>query len=317
MCRIAVLPHGGALADSNTVRRFSAPTQSANPPASPGARRRSDAWFEYRAQHGWLHPAVDSRSQKPKGTLTLGTRMRRLLWSWWPWAIVSVWAISELRWQLAIGAGAMALVSYLIAPATVAPRYGLEHTFAVDSPEFARTIAGASGTPFVAGNSVTLLNNGDAFYPAMLAAIEARRDLSDGGSVHLLGRRNRTDLCGRACGTSEGRDPGEDSAGRGRVGEYRRRHPSHAGVGRVSSGLVQPDSLVHARPVQQSHASEIPDCRRPDRVYRGSRHCRSVAGKREGSGRVARHADSSRGPWPSSPCKPGLRTTGRRLRESS
>ena len=99
--------------------------------------------------------------------------MRRLLWSWWPWALVSMWAISELRWQLAIGAGAMALVCYLIAPATVAPRYGLEHTFAVDSPEFARTIAGASGTPFVAGNSVTLLNNGDAFYPAMLAAIES------------------------------------------------------------------------------------------------------------------------------------------------
>ena len=65
----------------------------------------------------------------------------------------------------------MALVSYLIAPAAAPPRYGLDHEFGIDSPEFLTTVAGATGSPFVDGNSVTLRNNGDAFYPPMLAAI--------------------------------------------------------------------------------------------------------------------------------------------------
>ncbi len=66
----------------------------------------------------------------------------------------------------------MAIVSYLIMPAVPAPRYGLDHEFSIDSDEFVSTIAGASGVPFVAGNAVELLNNGDAFYPRMLADIE-------------------------------------------------------------------------------------------------------------------------------------------------
>jgi cardiolipin synthase len=69
----------------------------------------------------------------------------------------------------------MALVSYLIAPAAIPPRYGLDHEFSVDAPEFIPTIAGASGSPFLEGNSVELLNNGDAFYPSMLAAVEGAR----------------------------------------------------------------------------------------------------------------------------------------------
>ena len=66
----------------------------------------------------------------------------------------------------------MALVSYLIAPPAAPPRYGLDHEFPIDSPEFVGTVAGASGSPFLAGNTVELLNNGDAFYPPMLEAIE-------------------------------------------------------------------------------------------------------------------------------------------------
>ena len=67
------------------------------------------------------------------------------------------------------------MVSYLIAPTAAPPRYGLDHEFAVDSPEFVHTIAGATGSPFLKGNSLQLLNNGDAFYPPMLAAIKAAR----------------------------------------------------------------------------------------------------------------------------------------------
>ena len=107
----------------------------------------------------------------PKGVLTFWARARRFLWSWWPWSLVSVWAIGDNRWGWAIATGAMALVSYLIRMPAEPPRFGLDHEFAIDSPEFLDTVAGASGSPFLAGNTLDLLNNGDAFYPRMLDAI--------------------------------------------------------------------------------------------------------------------------------------------------
>ena len=89
--------------------------------------------------------------------------------------MVSVWAIGDVRWGWAVGAGAMALVSYLIAPSAAPPRFGLDHEFSLDSPEFLGTVAGASGSPFLEGNRLALLNNGDAFYPPMLEAIKQAR----------------------------------------------------------------------------------------------------------------------------------------------
>lgn len=133
------------------------------------------------------------RSRVPKGVLTFWTRARRLLWSWWPWAIVAIWAIGDVRWGWAIGAGAMALVSYLIAPSAAPPRFGLDHEFSVDSPEFLGTAAGASGSPFFAGNALELLNNGDAFYPPMLAAIQAaERSITIEAYIYWAGDIGRT-----------------------------------------------------------------------------------------------------------------------------
>jgi cardiolipin synthase A/B len=116
---------------------------------------------------------TDARTRKPKGMLTFWTRARRLLWSWWPWALLTVYLVSRQEWWWAIGSGLMGLFSYLIAPAAAPPRYGLDHEFPVDSDQFVQTVAGASGAPFFTGNRVKLLNNGDAFYPAMLEAIES------------------------------------------------------------------------------------------------------------------------------------------------
>ena len=156
--------------------------------ASPRAKSRPSAWRQRRAPRSWRHPGVDPRARLPKGILPFWTRARRLLWSWWPWAIVCIWAIADARWGWAIGTGTMALVSYLIAPAAAPPRYGLDHEFGIDSPEFLTTVAGASGSPFVEGNTVTLLNNGDAFYPPMLAAIRtAERSITIEAYIYWAG----------------------------------------------------------------------------------------------------------------------------------
>ena len=63
----------------------------------------------------------------------------------------------------------------LSTPIEFPPQYGLDHGLTVGDPEFLNTMAGAAGVPFLPGNSVRLLNNGDRFYPAMLEAIEQAR----------------------------------------------------------------------------------------------------------------------------------------------
>jgi cardiolipin synthase len=101
----------------------------------------------------------------------LWTRARALLWSWWPWFLISLAALVADRWLWAFGTGAMAFVSYLIAPAERSPRFGLDHEFTIESDEFLATIAGATGVPLAGGNRIDVLENGDEFYPAMLEDI--------------------------------------------------------------------------------------------------------------------------------------------------
>ncbi len=82
-----------------------------------------------------------------------------------------LYSLVQDEWGWAIGMGSMAVISYLIAPTEVSPRYGLDHEFAVEDDEFLPTIAGATGVPLLPGNQLDILNNGDEFYPAMLAGI--------------------------------------------------------------------------------------------------------------------------------------------------
>ena len=76
--------------------------------------------------------------------------MRKILWSWWPWFVVSVATAFTNHWGWAFGTGAMAFVSYLVTPAEQSPRYGLDHEFAIDSDEFLATVTGATGVPMLA-----------------------------------------------------------------------------------------------------------------------------------------------------------------------
>ena len=77
------------------------------------------------------------------------------------------------EWWWAFGFGAMAFVSYVLTPKEQPPRYGLDHEFGIEDEEFLPTMTGATGVPFIDGNDLELLNNGDEFYPAMLEAIGA------------------------------------------------------------------------------------------------------------------------------------------------
>ena len=125
----------------------------------------------------WRHRmAPDPLTRKPKGLTTFWGRARRLFWSWWVWALLYLWATATDRWGWAAGAGAMAFISYLITPSEYPPRYGLDHELSVDDAEFLPTMAGATGVPFRSGNRIDVLNNGDAFYPAMLEAVNGAEE---------------------------------------------------------------------------------------------------------------------------------------------
>jgi cardiolipin synthase len=133
-------------------------------------------------------PPRDPRRTRPKGTATAWTRVRRLLWSWWPWAILCVYYIDQRNWWAAFGIALWAGVCAVSTPAEFPPQYGLDHNLVVGDAEFLDTMAGASGSPFLDGNSVALLNNGDAFYPAMLEAIDkAERSITIEAYIYWAG----------------------------------------------------------------------------------------------------------------------------------
>jgi cardiolipin synthase len=108
------------------------------------------------------------------------------------WTLISIWATATDRWETAIGAGILALVGYLVRPATSPPRYGLEHDFSVGSKEFLPTMAGATGVPVLQGNRLDVLNNGDEFYPAMLEDIaRARQSITIEAYIYWAGKIGR------------------------------------------------------------------------------------------------------------------------------
>jgi cardiolipin synthase len=75
----------------------------------------------------------------------------------------------------AVGAVIGGLLAYLLVPREQPPAFGLDHKIDIDSPEYLPSLVGLTGTEFIGGNRVTLLNNGDEFYPAMLDAIRSAR----------------------------------------------------------------------------------------------------------------------------------------------
>jgi cardiolipin synthase len=102
---------------------------------------------------------------------TVWAKTRQIIFWWWVWALAALVALVTDKWGWATGTGLMAVFTYLSWPTEVPPRFGLEHQYSTDDEEFLTTMAGATGVPFFEGNRLEILNNGDVFYPAMLAAI--------------------------------------------------------------------------------------------------------------------------------------------------
>jgi cardiolipin synthase A/B len=129
-------------------------------------------------------------------------RLRLRVWA--GWLGVLVWLASS-SWKRLLGIAALlfaGVVVFLFRPIEKSPQYGLDHEFALASAEFLPTITGATDTPFLPGNRIDVLNNGDEFYPVMLDAIQqAERSITIEAFIYWagdIGRRFAEALAAKA-----------------------------------------------------------------------------------------------------------------------
>ena len=143
-----------------------------------------------RVPRKWRHrlepPAA--RARRPHGLPGLWTRLRRLIWAWWPWGAATIWALVRDAWNWAAFFGTMAFLTYLAAPRERSPNYGLDHFLPTADPAFLDSVVGLTGITFLDGNKVELLNNGDEFYPVDAAGDSRREGVGHDRGLHLLGR---------------------------------------------------------------------------------------------------------------------------------
>ena len=134
------------------------------------------------------NPSQLTATSRRKGRLSFWGYCRRLLWAWWFWTLVAATAAYTSHWETALYTLVAAIITYLVTPPTVSPTYGLDSTTPLKSDEFLATMTGATGVPFIGGNRITVLNNGDEFYPAMLEAIrQARRSITVEAYIYWAG----------------------------------------------------------------------------------------------------------------------------------
>jgi cardiolipin synthase len=131
-------------------------------------------------------PSLRARQLSP--TRDLWLTVRRTLWSREVWLLVAI-AFGVARWWgCAALSGLLALLVRLARSAERLPTAGLALDFPVGSPAFIDSVVGTTGTGFMSGNALTLLNNGDEFYPAMLHAIEgAAHSVTIEGYIYWAG----------------------------------------------------------------------------------------------------------------------------------
>ena len=150
-------------------------------------------WRNRRTARRWRYrlapnPATTPEKAPPRWT----TRLRRLFWHWLPWAIIACVCLATQKWTAFSVAGVMAWISFVTMPLEHSPQRGLDHEFSIADPEFLPTVAGATGHNPLPGNRLTLLNNGNEFYPAMLDAIrDAEASITIEAYIYWGGRIGR------------------------------------------------------------------------------------------------------------------------------
>jgi cardiolipin synthase len=128
------------------------------------------------------------RSFRRKGRPDIWDHGRRLAWSWWLWTLVAIITASSDNWKAAIATSIVAVFTYVVTPQEQSPKYGLDSRFAIPSEEFLDSVVGTTGVPFIPGNRVMFLNNGDEFYPAMLKAIgDAKESITIEAYIYWAG----------------------------------------------------------------------------------------------------------------------------------
>lgn len=113
------------------------------------------------------------KMRPPKGVISAWTRVRHWIWFWVPWAALTIWLMYTDQWWLSPLTAFISLFVFLATPTEAPPRYGLDHDRSLTSDQILETIAGTTGAPFLPGNKLAVLTNGDQFYPVMLDAIRA------------------------------------------------------------------------------------------------------------------------------------------------
>lgn len=146
--------------------------------SEPRRRARSQpARFRQRqVPREWRHRLEPlPRQRRRRGVPGIWRRARWLIWSWIVWAVAGGYAFYNESWTAAFACFLMAWLSYVITPREQPPSYGLDHETTVASAEYMPSIVGLTGSGFRRGTKVDLLNNGDEFFPAMLAAVAGAR----------------------------------------------------------------------------------------------------------------------------------------------
>jgi cardiolipin synthase len=115
-------------------------------------------------------------SQKTGARTGILSRLRYFIWSLWLLLLIQAAEASWKTWLLIVVIVVVSYVLWIFRPVEEEPKYGLDHEFSIDSNEFLPSMIGATNTPFSPNNSIDIFNNGDEFYPAMLAEIKRARN---------------------------------------------------------------------------------------------------------------------------------------------
>jgi cardiolipin synthase A/B len=175
-----VLQTKGKEADEQTLPGVSLAGSGPAVGSSPSGSKPTESrrWLKRRVPREQLYRLAPLPKRIRLGNASAWDRVRAVIGAWWAWFLIA-FSFEALGTQLSrlagLLAGGVSFALYHTAPGSHPAVYALDASFNTDSAEFQTTMAGVTGAPVLEGNRVEILNNGDAFYPVMLDAIESAR----------------------------------------------------------------------------------------------------------------------------------------------